>query len=108
MDHAATLYDTQKDVVEEVTYEPSVVADSPRSSTVKVTDEQTDSYIEMLRGSKEYDQSFPYELLVARELSNPHSRAKKHARYLAARAAQRALLREYIETEVRNLSGGRS
>lgn len=47
------------------------------------------------------------ELFLARELSNPHSREKKRQRYLAKKAQQQALLKEYIDEELKKEVEGR-
>ncbi|KAI0676810.1 hypothetical protein C8Q78DRAFT_1073588 [Trametes maxima] len=45
------------------------------------------------------------EVHLAKELSNPHSRAKKQARWQAFQARQKALLEELIRAEYTNLAG---
>lgn len=62
----------------------------------------------MLRQESPYSQVLPAEFLITRELSNPHSRAKKRERYLAARARQQALLKEFIDKELSKVIEGRT
>lgn len=59
----------------------------------------------MLRNEADLDQTFPLELLVSRELANPHSRMKKALRYRAAKVHERALLHECIRAELADLRG---
>lgn len=42
---------------------------------------------------------------VAKELSNPHSRAKKQARWQAAKVYKAELLRKFVERELMHLNG---
>ena len=49
--------------------------------------------------------SQPTEILVHKELSNPHSRAKKQARWQAYQLYKRSLLQQYISKEYENLAG---
>lgn len=103
-----TQYDTPEDVVAEVTYVPSPVPDhpSPHLAAGSLTKKCADDYVRMLRADIPYDQTaFPGELLLTRELSNPHSRTKKRIRYLSAKARQRDLLKQYIDEELKNLNG---
>ena len=44
-------------------------------------------------------------MFLQKELSNPHSRAKKQARWHAHHARNKALLQEYIQAEYANLDG---
>lgn len=62
----------------------------------------------MLRQEIPYSQNFPAELFLARELSNPHSREKKRERYLASKARQESLLKEYIAKELKKSIEGRN
>lgn len=62
----------------------------------------------MLRQEIPYSQNFPAELFLGRELSNPHSREKKRERYLASKARQESLLKEYIAKEIKKPIEGRS
>ncbi len=103
-----TQYDTPEDVVAEVTYAPSPVPEHPSPSLAagSLRKNCADDYVRMLRADIPYDQTaFPAELLLTRELSNPHSRTKKRIRYLTAQARQRDLLKHYIDEELKSLNG---
>jgi hypothetical protein len=52
-----------------------------------------------------YDAAAPVELHLHKELSNPHSRAKKQARWQAAFARRRELLAQYVRHELKDLKG---
>ena len=52
-----------------------------------------------------YNAALPMELNIERELSNPHSRAKKQARWKAREVENKKLLEEFIEREYRSLKG---
>ena len=52
-----------------------------------------------------YDATTPMELHLQKELSNPHSRAKKQARWQAALATRRELLAQYVRRELKDLKG---
>lgn len=47
----------------------------------------------------------PVEQFLVKELSNPHSRAKKMKRWQETRRTKRALLNDYIEQELKELNG---
>ena len=89
----------------EVTYTPpplptSLLSPVPRTPTAQ-------EYITSLRRSEEATiaPSAPVEVHLAAELSNPHSRAKKQARWQAANARKKQLLEETIAAEYANLNG---
>ncbi|KAL5519230.1 hypothetical protein ACEPAH_913 [Sanghuangporus vaninii] len=103
-----TDYDTSAKVVAEVTYHPAKLPRRCFSATPPFGIERADSYDRMLRNEIEYSQNFPMELFLARELSNPHSREKKRQRYLANKARQQALLKEYMDEELKKSVEGRS
>ncbi|KAI5124173.1 hypothetical protein M0805_000980 [Coniferiporia weirii] len=103
-----TKYDTPANIVAEVTYTPSNLPLQYTSSYPVLVDEIADDYVRVLRGELPYSQDYPMELFLGRELSNPHSRSKKRQRYLAAQARQQALLKEYVEAELKKPVDGRS
>ncbi|EJD03689.1 uncharacterized protein FOMMEDRAFT_19078 [Fomitiporia mediterranea MF3/22] len=103
-----TKYDTPQDVIAEVTYVPSKLSRHLSSATPALRTEKGYDYDRMLRKEIPYNQNFPMELFIARELSNPHSRAKKRERYLAAKARQQLLLKEYMADELKKTIEGRS
>lgn len=99
----ATPYDTPGSVVGQVTYIPAQIPIEPEASLLSPT--APDDYAAMLQDPSLYDASIPFELLPARELSNPHSRAKKRARYLSTLARRRAALNTIVVEELANLGG---
>lgn len=100
-----TAYDTTEDAVLEVTYTPPTLPDSFLHPTSRIPSEQ--EYINSLADPERtfFSASAPIEVHLQKELSNPHSRAKKQARWQAFQAHQKALLQEYIDAEHANLDG---
>ena len=100
-----TAYDTTEDAVLEVTYTPPTLPDSFLHPTSRIPSEQ--EYINSLVDPERtfFSASAPIEVHLQKELSNPHSRAKKQARWQAFRVHQKALLQEYIDAEYANLDG---
>ncbi|EMD41089.1 hypothetical protein CERSUDRAFT_111663 [Gelatoporia subvermispora B] len=98
-------YDTLKDVVTEVTYTPPALPSTLDAPVPSPPSEQW--YITTLRAphAAEYDPSVPVEVHVAKELTNPHSRAKKQARWQAYQEYRRRLLTEMVKAELRDLQG---
>jgi hypothetical protein len=47
----------------------------------------------------------PVEIFLEKELSNPHSRAKKHLRWLAHKNYEKSLLKDYIDAEMKDMQG---
>ena len=64
-----------------------------------------DNYLLMLKNELEYDQTIPMERYVMRELTNPHSRAKKRERYRLKKENEQELLKTMIEKELADLKG---
>lgn len=54
---------------------------------------------------RKFDESQPVESYLVRELANPHSRAKKHDRWMVWQAAKQRLLTELMTKETANLQG---
>ncbi|KAI0773813.1 hypothetical protein C8Q74DRAFT_1266795 [Fomes fomentarius] len=100
-----SAYDTTEDAVKEVTYTPPPLPSTLLSPAPRIPDEQ--EYITSL--SKPDKVSVPssaaVEVYLQAELSNPHSRAKKQARWQAFQARGKALLQEFIQAEYANLAG---
>lgn len=96
---ANQFYDTAKDTVLKITYQ------SPDVKKPVPADEN--AYIRALFSPRprSFDESTPMEHHVAKELSNPHSRAKKQARWQAAKVRRAELLRKFVERELINLNG---
>jgi len=82
-----------------ITYQP------PDVKKPDIADEN--AYINALFGPRPrpFDESTPMEHYVAKELSNPHSRAKKQARWQAAKVRKTELLKKFVERELMNLNG---
>lgn len=74
-----------------------------RAVTSKVPSEQ--EYIRSLYKRSAFDASAPVEVYLARELSNPHSRAKKQERWQAYQLYKKSLLKHMIKVEYKNLMG---
>ncbi|KAF9076569.1 hypothetical protein BDP27DRAFT_1255514 [Rhodocollybia butyracea] len=103
----ATIYDTSKEEVSKVTYKPPPFNRTLREPLPRVPTES-----EFLRAmyNPSYTPSFsgsqpPVEQYLFRELSNPHSRAKKMKRWQTAQRAKRDLLNQYMDEELKHLNG---
>ncbi|KAH0840095.1 hypothetical protein J3R83DRAFT_1065 [Lanmaoa asiatica] len=96
---ASQFYDTTKDTVLKITYQP------PDLKKPNPADEN--AYINTLFGPRPrpFDESTPMEYHVAKELSNPHSRAKKQSRWQAAKLYRAELLKKFVEREIMHLNG---
>ena len=115
----ATLYTAKAEDVMAITYkpfalpsvEPSVLAsagaaEEPKARANEKKSEEED-YIESVLDpqNRAYDATAPMEVHLRKELSNPHSRAKKQARWQAAFVRQRELLARYVREELKDLKG---
>jgi hypothetical protein len=98
-----------------ITYKPFALP-SPSSETTGAAatgaepaskSEEENRYIQSVLDpqNRAYDATTPMELHLQKELSNPHSRAKKQARWQAALAARRELLAQYVRRELKDLKG---
>jgi hypothetical protein len=98
----ATMYTAKAEDVMTITYKPSAL---PPDETSKVDSEN--EYIQSVLNPQKraYDVTAPVELHLQKELSNPHSRAKKQARWQAALARRRELLAQYVRNELKDLKG---
>ena len=86
-----------------MTYKPpplplSVEEDIPRPP-------EESAYIKSLFNPTPLPFDGPIEIYLHKELSNPHSRAKKQARWQNNRSRMRAMLTEYVKEELRDLKG---
>ncbi|KAI0663005.1 hypothetical protein C8Q70DRAFT_484901 [Cubamyces menziesii] len=99
------LYETTVDAVNEVTYTPPALPPTLLHPAPRIPTEH--EYITSLTKPEKVSvpASAPVEVHLAKELSNPHSRAKKQARWQAFQARQKALLEEFIRAEYANLDG---
>ncbi|OJT10480.1 hypothetical protein TRAPUB_12918 [Trametes pubescens] len=99
-----SLYDTTADAVNEVTYTPPALPSTLLSPAPRIPTEQ--EYITSFKpGKPALPSSAPVEVHLSKELSNPHSRAKKQARWQAFQARQKSLLTEFIAAECAALNG---
>ncbi|THH33723.1 hypothetical protein EUX98_g436 [Antrodiella citrinella] len=99
----AGAYDTLESAVTELTY---IAPSLPLQADGPLPEEPSaHAYIKALssRSSTAYDA--PVEVLVHKELANPHSRAKKQARWQAYQLYKRSLLQQYVRKECENLRG---
>jgi hypothetical protein len=115
----ATLYTAKAEDVMAITYkpfallsaEPSILASASAGAAeepkAKANKSEEDEYIESVLDPQKraYDATAPMELHLQKELSNPHSRAKKQARWQAAFVRQRELLARYVREELKDLKG---
>jgi hypothetical protein len=103
--YKAGPYDTTKEALLEITYQlpplPASLEDDLPGRPLE------HDYIRSLFNPQAvpYDCSRPMELAVHRELCNPHSRAKKQARWQARDVQNKKLLDEYVQAELRALNG---
>lgn len=87
-----------------MTYEPpafSLVGPIPRPPSEK---EYLKSFANPSK-TPSFSPSAPVEVYLVKELSNPHSRAKKQARWQAHQTYQKALLKQFVDAEVADLRG---
>ncbi|KAJ7367937.1 hypothetical protein DFH08DRAFT_829826 [Mycena albidolilacea] len=99
-------YDTAKEEVARVTYVPPSFSHNLSAPLPRVPTE--DEYIAgMSHPTKKpwFGASPPVEMYLHRELTNPHSRAKKMKRWQSHQTYKRSLLNDYIAAEMRELNG---
>ncbi|KZP12071.1 hypothetical protein FIBSPDRAFT_1050239 [Athelia psychrophila] len=99
------IYDTLKEAVAERTYWPPTLPTRISASVPEPASEA--AYINYLFNPtpKPFDQSRPMEVHLYKELANPHSRAKKQARWQHFQAARDSSREEMIDTECNDLKG---
>jgi len=87
-----------------ITYKPFAL---PSARVEPEAKSEEGEYIESVLDpqNRAYDETAPMELHLKKELSNPHSRAKKQARWQAAFVRQRELLAQYVREELKDLKG---
>lgn len=104
----ATRYDTLREELIKVTYKPPVFPQTMKGPVPRPASEA--DYLETIFKPRQ-NLLFPevptlgIEVYLHKELSNPHSRAKKQARWQAHQAYKKNLLKEYISVELKNLNG---
>jgi len=100
----ASPYDTPGDVVAEVTYSPPALPANVNVLARAPPSEQ--AYIDYLSSpTSPFDPTEPIEVNLTKEVSNPHSRAKKQRRWQERQRREKALLEEYIKAELKDLQG---
>ncbi|THH08184.1 hypothetical protein EW146_g9078 [Bondarzewia mesenterica] len=104
-EYEPTLYDTTPEAVLEVTYKPFSLPAELKAPVPEWSAEK--AYIRSLFNPKALplDASAPVEVHLQKELSNPHGRAKKQARWKATQEQRKRLLAEYIRAELKELKG---
>jgi len=101
----AGLYDTPENVVAEVTYAPPPL---PANAKVPANSQPSEqAYIDYLSSptSSSFDPADPMEVNLVKEVSNPHSRAKKQRRWQERQRREKALLQEYTKAELKDMQG---
>ena len=93
-----------------ITYKPFALPSAETSVGVAAAEPEAKSendYIQSVLDpqNRAYDATAPMELHLRKELSNPHSRAKKQARWQAAFVRRRELLAQYVREELKDLKG---
>jgi hypothetical protein len=103
----ATIYTAKAEDVMAITYEPfALPSDASASASASKVDSENGYIQSVLNPEKRaYDAAAPMELHLQKELSNPHSRAKKQARWQAAFVRRRELLAQYMRNELKDLKG---
>lgn len=102
----AGLYDTTKEEVAKVTYKPP--AFHPTLKTLVPRPPSEDEFLTALYNphiKPTFGASPHVEAFLTKELSNPHSRAKKLRRWKERQFRKREMLKEFVEKEIQNLSG---
>lgn len=96
-------YDTPRDVVAKVTYKPPPLPDKLSAAIPQPASEA--AYINSLFNPSPipFDESQPMEVHVVKELVNPHSRAKKQARWQNFQLYKDNLRKEFVANELKNL-----
>jgi hypothetical protein len=99
----ATAYDTPVEAVRTITYALPRLPPTTKQFISRPPTQQ--AYINAIRKGKNVDPAAPMEVHITRELSNPHSRAKKQARWQAAKQYRRQLLERMMQAELKHLGG---
>ncbi|PFH52590.1 hypothetical protein AMATHDRAFT_139736 [Amanita thiersii Skay4041] len=100
------IYDTTKEEVAKVTYKAPAFNPSLKTLSPRLPSE--DEYLTTLYNphvQRTFGDSPHIEMYLTRDLSNPHSRAKKLKRWKAYQFRKTALLKELTEKELKELNG---
>ncbi|KAJ7283449.1 hypothetical protein C8J57DRAFT_1171112 [Mycena rebaudengoi] len=101
-----TIYDTEKKEVVKMTYVPPAFSHLLAAPLPRVPTE--DEYIAGMSHPTQkpwFGDSAPVEMYLSKELSNPHSRAKKMKRWQSHQVYKKSLLMDYVKAEMRELNG---
>ncbi|KAJ7638489.1 hypothetical protein FB45DRAFT_1132403 [Roridomyces roridus] len=102
----AGSYDTSHEFVSKVTYVPPSFSHRLAAPLPRVpTEEEWIAGMSHPTQKAWFGDSPPVEMYLSRELSNPHSRAKKMKRWQSHQAYKKSLLKDYITTELRETNG---
>lgn len=101
--HTASLYETTLDAVKQITYVKPALPANTKIPLSKPISEHT--FVNRVISGGKLDPAAPVEVYVHRELTNPHSRAKKQARWQAQQRHRRLLLEQMMVAEVKSLKG---
>jgi hypothetical protein len=95
------LLDTTPETVREITYKPPVFSHPLDSAAAEK------AYLRTLfnPSAVSFDPSAPMEVHLTKELSNPHGRAKKQARWQAALKRKTTLFKKFIAQELMSMNG---
>jgi DNA polymerase III epsilon subunit-like protein len=103
---SATNVDTLEEEVTQVTYKPPVFPSSFDEPFPTLPTEK--DYLQFVLNPHHeapFDAHIPAELFLAKELSNPHSRAKKQLRWQAALQRKRQLRKDFLDAEKKTPMG---
>ncbi|KAF9452166.1 hypothetical protein P691DRAFT_722468 [Macrolepiota fuliginosa MF-IS2] len=100
-----TNTDATHDVVAQVTYQPPKFSPSIDGPLPHASEDAFLASIVNLHLRDTIDESAPVEPFLHKELSNPHSKAKKLRRFKEYKIRTKALLKETLAYELRNLNG---
>lgn len=102
---SATTYDAPHDVVAQVTYQLPEFSPSLAKPLPSVSEDAFLASIINLHLRDSVDASAPVEPFLHKELSNPHSKAKKLKRFKEYKIRTQILLKEMLAHELKNHQG---
>jgi hypothetical protein len=107
MTFVATLYTAKVEDVMAITYKPFALPPAETNVGAEPEAKSENDYIASVLDpqNRAYDATAPMELHLQKELSNPHGRAKKQARWQATFVRRRELLAQYVREELKDLKG---
>lgn len=101
------MYDTSKEELARVTYQPPSLSVASINGPIPRPAPEQKYLSTLFNGDIEAstDLHAPVEVYLSKELSNPHSRAKKQARWQAYQLYKKALLKDFTDAETLALNG---